>query len=612
MQSPYEVVTKEFSSHRILVIDDCMDIQVLINKILSPIGASLSFASGGEEGLLLAASTVPTLILLDYSMPDCDGLQVLRLLQADNRLNHIPVIMITGDNDQELIVSAYQQGICDYIKKPFLAVELRARVISALKTQVLIEDLKRRAGFDALTGLPNKTILLEKIQNSIDVSRQGQNLFAVMFIDLDRFKLINDSLGHSCGDLVLREAAERLKASVRGGDVVVRYNNEATVSRFGGDEFVILFESLPNVNSTELIAARILSAMSDPMLVGGRLLYLGASIGIVTSSGQYDTLDELIRDADVAMYEAKSAGRGCFRSFDNSMRIRALHRWEVDSDLRQAIDLNQFFLQYQPIINLKTGLVESVEALIRWNHPEKGLISPGDFIPIAEETGLIVIIGEWVMRTACMQYADWFAIDSDATPNHISINISSQQLVQCKFPELFQSVLVQSGIMPSSVHFEITETEMIKDLKTSVKAINLLKELGAKIDLDDFGTGYSSLACLHELPIDVLKLDRSLILNINKGDLLSKLVDLVLKLLSGTQIQVVAEGIETKRQLSMLQDLGCEFGQGFYFAKPMDADQVQPFVRELRFKNWLELHDNISAAPSFPIHLGEQKLSTLI
>ncbi|MFN7290329.1 MAG: diguanylate cyclase domain-containing protein [Pirellula sp.] len=344
MQSPYEMVTEEFTSHRILAIDDCSDIHALINKILSPIGASLSFASGGQDGLLLAATTVPTLILLDYSMPDCDGLQVLKLLQSDSRLKHIPVIMITGDNDQELIVSAYKQGICDYIKKPFLAVELRARVTSALKTQGLIEDLKRRAGFDALTGLPNKTILLEKIQNSIDVSRQEHNLFAVMFIDLDRFKLINDSLGHNCGDLVLKEAAKRLKASVRGSDFVVRDNNDATVSRFGGDEFVILFESLPNVNLVELNAARILSAMSDPMMVGGRLVYLGASIGIVTSSGQYNTIDELILDADVAMYEAKLAGRGCFRSFDNSMRIRALHRLEVDSELRQAIVLNQFTL----------------------------------------------------------------------------------------------------------------------------------------------------------------------------------------------------------------------------------------------------------------------------
>ena len=584
MLGPNAMDKREIASPHILVIDDCRDIQVLIGTILSPTGARLSYASGGEDGLRMAADLVPNLILLDYFMPDCNGLEVLQRLQADCRLKHIPVIMITGDNNQSLIASAFEHGICDYINKPFLAVELRARVCSALKTQALMEDLKQKAGFDDLTGLPNKVNLLKRIQNSIDASQHGLDLFAVMFLDLDRFKLINDSLGHDCGDLVLREAAKRLEASVRGGDVVARRASNATVSRFGGDEFVILIESIPNVKAAESIASRILSAMRNPLPVGGRMLYLSGSIGVVTSSGQYATLDELIRDADIAMYEAKEAGRGCFRTFDSSMRIRAIQRWQIDADLRQAVELNQFALQYQPIVNLETGLVERVEALIRWNHPERGWIPPIDFIPIAEETGLIVVIGEWVMRAACLQFADWFAIDSDATPNHISINLSRQQLVQSEFPDSFQSVLVQSGISPSSVHFEITESEMMKDLTTSVEAINKLRSLGAKIDLDDFGIGHSSLACLHELPIDVLKLDRSLITNINENAYLSKLVDLVLKLLSETQIQVVAEGIETLAQLSRLQELECHYGQGYYFEKPLDADQVQPFVRKLRLQ----------------------------
>ncbi|XZE19561.1 two-component system response regulator [Pirellulaceae bacterium SH449] len=584
MLSPNAIDKVEIPSPHVLVIDDCRDIQALIGKILSPTGARLSYASGGVDGLRMAADLVPTLILLDYFMPDCDGMEVLKQLQADRQLKHIPVIMITGDKDPSLIASAFSQGICDYISKPFLPIELRARVCSALKTQSLMEDLKQRAGFDALTGLPNKATLFERIQISIDASQHGLDLFAVMFIDLDRFKLINDSLGHDCGDLVLREAAKRLKASVRGGDLIVRRESNATVARFGGDEFIILIESIPNVKSAESIASRILSAMSNPLTVGGRMLYLTASIGVVTSSGQYTTIDELIRDADIAMYEAKEAGRGCFRSFDPSMRIRAIQRWQIDADLRQAIELNQFALQYQPIVNLETGLVESVEALIRWNHPEKGRIPPIDFIPIAEETGLIVAIGEWVMRTACQQFADWFAIDSDSTPNHISINLSRQQLVQSEFLDLFQSALAQSGISPSSIHFEITESEMMEDLATSVEAIKKLRSLGAKIDLDDFGTGHSSLACLHELPLDVLKLDRSLITNIDEDVYRSKLVDLVIKLLSETHIQVVAEGIETFAQLSKLQELDCHYGQGYYFAKPLDADQVQPFVRKMRLE----------------------------
>ena len=584
----------------VLVIDDCKDIQLLIGKILSKSGVRLSYASSGEDGLRMAADSMPNLILLDYLLPDCNGLEVLMRLYADGRLREIPVIMITGDNDPTLITSAFEHGICDYINKPFVAIELRARVCSALKTQTLMEDLRHRAGFDALTGLPNKTNLLERIQHSIDLSRQGLAAFAVIFIDLDRFKLINDSLGHDCGDLVLREAAKRLKTSVRATDFVVRRGSEVIVSRFGGDEFVVLMESIPNSTAAELIASRISSAMRDPLLVGGQMLYLSASIGIVTCSGQYEATDDIIRDADIAMYEAKAAGRGCFRSFDTSMRFRGLQRWQIDADLRQAIELNQFYLQYQPIVDLKTGEVESVEALIRWNHPDRGIIPPIDFIAIAEETGLIIHIGEWVMRTACKQYADWFAADPNATPDHLSINLSRQQLVQDDFPELFQSVLNQSGITPSRVHFEITESETMTNFKASVEAIKTLRAVGAKIDLDDFGTGYSSLACLHQLPMDVLKLDRSLISNIDCGGYLSKLVDLIVKLLSGTQIQVVAKGIETSGQLSRLQELQCHLGQGFYFSKPLDADKVQAFVRKQRWQQSTFYQPDISVVPTIP------------
>jgi EAL domain-containing protein (putative c-di-GMP-specific phosphodiesterase class I) len=300
------------------------------------------------------------------------------------------------------------------------------------------------------------------------------------------------------------------------------------------------------------------------------------------SKGQYLSPDDIIRDADIAMYEAKDAGRGCSRFFESGMRNRAMKRWQVDTDLRQAIELNQFCLQYQPIISLKTGLVESVEALVRWNHPERGRVPPNDFIPMAEETGLIVAIGEWVMRTACNQFAEWQILDPDGTPNHISINLSRQQLLQPNFCELFRSALLQSGISASCVHFEITESEMMHDLKKCVSQVQTLRSMGAKIDLDDFGTGYSSLACLHQLPIDVLKLDRSLISNMDSGGHYSKLVDLVLQFLSETPIQVVAEGIETEDQLEKLQYLQCQLGQGYFFSKPIDADKIQSFVNKRR------------------------------
>lgn len=564
----------------VLVVDDCTDMHSIIRQILAPIGVRIIHAFGGQECLRSAASDLPSLILLDYNMPFCDGMEVLQKLQSDVRLADIPVILITGDNDPTLVAAAYANGVSDYISKPFLPVELRARVGAVLKTQSLIKDLRHSAKIDMLTGLPNRTGLFERIHHAIDLSRHGLAAFAVMFIDLDRFKLVNDSLGHSSGDAVLIEAAQRLQRSVQRTELASRNESNAVVARFGGDEFVVLLECIASPEEAERIAERILSVMQAPYMVGGRSIYSNASIGVVTCSGQYNTPEELIRDADIAMYESKDGGRGCYRVFNSSMRNRAHNRLQMDSDLRRAIELNQFKLQYQPIVNLETGRVESVEALIRWHHPDRGIIPPLDFIPFAEETGLIVAIGEWVMRTACLQYADWQTIDPSAMPNHISINLSRQQLVQCDLPHAFQNILVESGIDPNCVHFEITESEIMDDLQASIQAINALRATGAKIDLDDFGTGYSSLACLHELPIDVLKLDRSLVSSLEKGGYFSKLVDLVLKLIAGTKIQAVAEGIETIEQLARLKILGCHLGQGYYFSKPIDADRIQEFVRK--------------------------------
>ena len=401
-----------------------------------------------------------------------------------------------------------------------------------------------------------------------------------MFIDLDRFKWINDSLGHSCGDQALQEASKRLRKCVQKIGFVSKSTAENTVSRFGGDEFVVLLESISGTIDAERVASRILEAMRQPFLIAGRTLHLSASIGVVNCHGQYGSQEDVLRDADIAMYEAKDAGRGCYRIFDAPMGNRALKRWQIDSDLRKAIEGNQFFLLYQPIICLKTGLVESVEALIRWNHPEYGTIPPSDFIPMAEETGLIVSIGEWVLQTALKQFADWQKLGLAATPKELNINLSRQQLVQPGFSSLVGACIRKYGVEASKVHFEITESEVMNDLQTSIQSIEELRAIGAKIDLDDFGTGYSSLACLHQLPIDVLKLDRSLVSHLEQGGQYSKLVDLVLKLLSETQVKVIAEGIETPEQLHQLQLFQCPLGQGYLFSKPIDADKVQEFVRK--------------------------------
>ena len=566
----------------VLVVDDAENVHQLIEFYLGSGNVRLLHAYGGQEGLRMARAHRPSLILLDYIMPDCDGLEVVDALKQDPQFCEIPIIMITADNDRRLVSLAFEKGVSDYVVKPLYREEFRARVQAALRTQALLQDLKQRSQFDALTGLLNKSSIITQLQQAIAGSRDGQEDSVVMFIDFDRFKLINDSLGHAVGDLVLREASRRLSKSIRWSDSIARGDCEMSVARLGGDEFVILLNGVPVTVDVAQIADRILMKLLEPYEIDGRTLYLNASIGIVSCSGQYESADEVMRDADIAMYEAKEAGRGCFQMFHDEMRNRAQTRWQLDRDLRRAVKLEQFRLVYQPIVDLHSGAVESVEALVRWEHPERGLVPPNGFIPLAEETGIIIEIGNWVTKAACEQFVAWLRQDPQTTPHHISINLSRQQLVHPGFTQTTQEILNSTGISPSRVHFEVTESLIMDDLETSLVALQALRDLGAKIDLDDFGTGHSSLACLHQLPIDVLKLDRCLITTIDQGSYFMNLADLILKLLAETEIVVVAEGIETISQLQTLRKLGCPLGQGYYFSRPIPAEEVQGFVASQR------------------------------
>lgn len=562
---------------RVLVIDDSEEMHALFKRWLLPMSVHVEHAYGGREGIQMALKHKPTLILLDYMMPDCDGLEVMDHLKSIGTLRDVPVIMITANNDRKLISQAFAKGVCDYVNKPLFAEEFKARIDTALKNQALLADLTHKSLYDSLTGLPNKLHLNQRLQAALERTRNSDEVVAVMFIDLDRFKLINDSLGHAFGDLMLKQAAARLHNKLRSFDALVG-SDRTLVARFGGDEFVVMLDSIRAVEEAESIAQNLLQHLLEPYEVDGRMLFLGASIGIVTCHGQYESTDDVIRDADIAMYEAKGSGRGCFEVFDDCMRDRAQLRWKLDIDLRRAVELEQLYLDYQPIIDLQSGVVESVEALIRWRHPERGLIQPSYFVPLAEEMGLMVEIGQWVLRTACDQFVQWQRTHALSTPRNISINLSRQQLVHRGFVDAFKQIVRETGIDASRVHLEITETEMMNELDSTVQVIEQLRALGAKIELDDFGTGYSSLACLHQIPLDVIKLDRSLISTIDQDSYLLGLTKLVIQLLAQTPIKVVAEGIETERQLTLLRALGCQFGQGYHFAKPMSPDRVIEFV----------------------------------
>ncbi len=302
-----------------------------------------------------------------------------------------------------------------------------------------------------------------------------------------------------------------------------------------------------------------------------------ASIGIVTSNISAENADEILRDADIAMYEAKLAGKGRFVIFDTSMRQRMETRLDLENDLRLALDRGQLFLLYQPIVSLQTGRLESFEALLRWNHPVRGLISPGEFIPIAEDTGLILPIGEWVMREACRQFARWRLTMGDAVPRSISVNLSRNQLALQDLPRTIKTILDQTGMEPGCLHLEVTESAVMKDAAAATKTLQAIKDLGVKLDMDDFGTGYSSLSCLHQFPIDVLKIDRSFIANIEVGKDIAAMVQAVGQLARNLSITVVAEGIETVEQALVVQSLDCDFGQGYFFSKPLTADDAAKF-----------------------------------
>lgn len=440
------------------------------------------------------------------------------------------------------------------------------------------EELRAAASTDKLTGLPNRALFLDRLQQAVlRAKRLPDYRFAVLFLDFDRFKIINDSLGHKSGDMLLQEAGVRLRSVVRTNDSLSRFATGNTTARLGGDEFVVLLDGIQQVADAQLVADRLLSALARPYHLGEHEVYSTASIGIVTSEIAADSAEDILRDADTAMYEAKLAGKGRYMVFDVSMRQRVQQRLVLENDLRRAVEHGQFFLEYQPIVSLETMEVESFEALIRWEHPECGPISPGEFVPLAEDTGLIVPIGEWVLREACRQFADWRRTAQGAVPRSISVNLSRNQLLLSDLPDKIRQILKENDLPPSALHLELTESAVMRDVESAKQVLRALKEIGLKLNMDDFGTGHSSLACLHQFPFDVLKIDRSFIVSVDRGRDLAALVHAVITLARNLNISVVAEGIETRDQLIMLQSLGCQFGQGFYFSKPLPADKATAF-----------------------------------
>ncbi len=431
------------------------------------------------------------------------------------------------------------------------------------------EQLAHQAFHDSVTQLANRALFNERVRHAVDRLRRERRALAVIFIDLDDFKTVNDSLGHAAGDAVLREVAARISASIRAAD---------TAARFGGDEFAILLEDVASVQAAAETADRLLSALSRPIDLGHNTVVVQASLGIsVAEAGSSVGADELIRNADAAMYIAKGEREGGYRIFEPAMHERVLTRLELRADLERAIVQHELEIRYQPLIRLQDGAVCGIEALLRWNHPGRGQVAPLDFIPFAEETGLIVPIGRWVLHEGCRQARVLRDRVGAAGAPGIGINLSVKQLFHPEIVRDVAAALADSGLEPSALTLEITESVMMTDTETAVRRLTELRELGVRLAMDDFGIGYSSLSYLSQLPLDVLKMDRSL-LAAGAPPVTSGLATAVLGLGDTFGLEVVAEGIESLEQSNTLRELGCEIGQGFLFGEPMRADEIAEFI----------------------------------
>ncbi len=429
-------------------------------------------------------------------------------------------------------------------------------------------------------------MFLRSLDSATATSREGTPDYAVLFLDLDRFKMVNDSLGHHAGDALLKMFAFRLKQCVRDVDVI---------ARLGGDEFAVLLNGVGGEDGAEYVADRILQSLSPPFIIDGMEVFSSASIGIVMGDAHYDLAEDLLRDADAAMYQAKRKGRSCFAVFDEAQQMQTSALLQLESDLRRAIERDELRVFYQPIIHLHSGTLYGFEALVRWYHPHRGLITPAQFVSVAEETGLIVDLDRWIFQRAAEQLAAWDIRFGD-TNLSISVNCSNRSFHSPELVDYIASVLDMTGLGDSRVALEITEGVLIDDGQRAAEDIEKLKELGVKISLDDFGTGYASLSMLHSLPIDILKIDRSFVKRMERQDDGLKMVRTVLDLARSLNMRAVAEGVETMHQLDHLKSMSCEFGQGYLFSKPLDVDMTGALIA--RRAEWL---GEIFREPEVPI-----------
>ena len=568
-------------SSTVMMVDDDPIMLEVVQTYLEEAGYT-SFVTTSEpaKAMELFLQRRPDILLLDLMMPEVSGFDILAQIRTHEELRYTPVIILTAESEPKAKLKALELGATDLLTKPVDPSELRLRLRNALAFKAYQDRL---ADFDALTGLPNR----RKFHQAVDAalkSTQQSRACALLHIDLDRFKQINDTLGHRVGDKLLCAVAQLLDrtlcdAEATGWPGSREPEYKAALSRSGGNGFTALLPNLHNLKKVDTagsVARRLLAAFADPFHIEGHELFVTASIGIAVSPTDGQDAETLLNHAEMAMYQAKQRGRKTYEFFSGEMNARALERLTLENQLRRAVERNEFVLYYQPKVDIGSGRITGAEALVRWRHPELGIVSPDKFIRIAEETGLIVEIGQWVLRNACAQVRAWMELG--LPPLSVAVNVSGVQFKQRKVWHAVRGALAHSSLPPEQLTLELTESMLMENATDSVDMLNELKEMGLKLALDDFGTGYSSFAYLRRFPLDELKIDRSFVSDLRQ-DRDRAIVGAIIAMARELKLRVVAEGVETKEQLQFLRARACDQYQGYLCSRPAPPEAFPILLR---------------------------------
>jgi len=559
-----EVSTKispKTSQFQVLIVDDDRSMRVGLKQALGSEGFSILEAENGSQAFIICQREVPDLILLDAVMPVMDGFTACRQIRQLPNGKDTPILIITGLDDEVSVARAFSSGATDYIAKPVNISVLRQRVSRLMETSKNAQHIKQLAYQDPLTGLPNRTFLMQNLRHMTSRANLKGESLAVLFLDLDRFKLINDSMGHDTGDLLLKAVAERIKGCIREQDVI---------ARLGGDEFTIILESIPSREVAAQVATKICAALRNPFVFLKQKMFVSTSIGISVYPGDGDDVSTLLKHADTAMFKAKEKGDSfCF--YERGMADEVAQKVQIERELRHALEADQIFLHYQPQKCLKSGAVTSVEALVRWQHPEKGLLTADKFIPVAEESGLIALLGKRVFSLAFEQLQAW---QRHGHRVRVAINLSGGEMAAGHLASRIKDMLNRYQIPAELVELEITESMLMEQPELAESELSALRKIGVTVAIDDFGTGFSSLNYLKRFSIDVLKIDRSFVKDCTADKNDRAIISSVLALARSLDLQVVAEGVETAEQEQFLLESGCDFIQGYYLSRPLPAEEV--------------------------------------